>query len=340
MFGSMPVPAVAASISGRKRGHPRRRRDHAARALGEQHMGAAGDRPGPKVGLAGGNVGERVAGLCGPDPGSGSGGSLHRPGDRHDHARSPARGERPRAAQRSRPSARVAVSGVGFRNLTAAPCLLLFAFSAILVRSQAGPAPRSGLIYAPPRRPRALKILTSSGGIGASVCKSWFLVVTVIWVGRRPCTSPPLGHDVAVNDNFARRGYDEEMGVESLVPIATLEERIAAWTEVSGRRSSPTSAISAIRRSCTSMVGDFRPRHDRALRRAARRAVLDDRPGARRLHADQQRRRQPQRDVRDRRHRHRHPPRQARDDGRVRHARTSTSRRGGSRSSTRAAATA
>src|SRR5438874_9410132 len=44
-----------------------------------------------------------------------------------------------------------------------------------------------------------------------------------------------LGHEVAVNDNFARRGYDEEMGVESLVPIATLTERIAAWREVSGR---------------------------------------------------------------------------------------------------------
>jgi UDP-sulfoquinovose synthase len=45
-----------------------------------------------------------------------------------------------------------------------------------------------------------------------------------------------LGHDVAVNDNFARRGYDEEMGVESLVPIATLEERVSAWTEVSGKQ--------------------------------------------------------------------------------------------------------
>jgi UDP-sulfoquinovose synthase len=44
-----------------------------------------------------------------------------------------------------------------------------------------------------------------------------------------------LGHDVAVNDNFARRGYDEEMGVESLIPIATLEERIAAWQEISGK---------------------------------------------------------------------------------------------------------
>jgi UDP-sulfoquinovose synthase len=44
-----------------------------------------------------------------------------------------------------------------------------------------------------------------------------------------------LGYEVAVNDNFARRDYDEEMGVESLVPIATLEERIAAWKEISGK---------------------------------------------------------------------------------------------------------
>ncbi len=48
-----------------------------------------------------------------------------------------------------------------------------------------------------------------------------------------------LGHDVAVCDNFARRGYDEEMGVESLVPIATLDERIAAWLEISSRAIKP-----------------------------------------------------------------------------------------------------
>jgi UDP-sulfoquinovose synthase len=44
-----------------------------------------------------------------------------------------------------------------------------------------------------------------------------------------------LGHEVAVSDNFARRGYDVEMGVDSLVPIATLDERLAAWTALSGR---------------------------------------------------------------------------------------------------------
>ncbi len=45
-----------------------------------------------------------------------------------------------------------------------------------------------------------------------------------------------IGHEVAVNDNFARRGYDEEMGVESLIPIATLDQRLEAWTELTGKK--------------------------------------------------------------------------------------------------------
>jgi UDP-sulfoquinovose synthase len=43
------------------------------------------------------------------------------------------------------------------------------------------------------------------------------------------------GHDVAVVDNFARRRWHQEAGTDSLTPIATLEERIAAWKEVSGK---------------------------------------------------------------------------------------------------------
>jgi UDP-sulfoquinovose synthase len=39
---------------------------------------------------------------------------------------------------------------------------------------------------------------------------------------------------VGVVDNFARRGYDGEMGVASLVPIASLDQRIARWRDVSG----------------------------------------------------------------------------------------------------------
>ena len=43
-----------------------------------------------------------------------------------------------------------------------------------------------------------------------------------------------LGHEVVVVDNLSRRAIDEELGVESLTPIVSTEERIAAWEEVSG----------------------------------------------------------------------------------------------------------
>jgi UDP-sulfoquinovose synthase len=45
-----------------------------------------------------------------------------------------------------------------------------------------------------------------------------------------------LGHHVTVVDNLVRREYDAEMGVDSLVPIYSLDERIAKWREVSGRQ--------------------------------------------------------------------------------------------------------
>jgi UDP-sulfoquinovose synthase len=44
------------------------------------------------------------------------------------------------------------------------------------------------------------------------------------------------GHQVAVADNFVRRQYDLELGVESLVPIHTLEARVARWLELTGHR--------------------------------------------------------------------------------------------------------
>ena len=44
-----------------------------------------------------------------------------------------------------------------------------------------------------------------------------------------------VGHEVGVVDNFVRRQYDHELGVESLVPIETLATRIRAWKEVSGK---------------------------------------------------------------------------------------------------------
>ncbi len=43
-----------------------------------------------------------------------------------------------------------------------------------------------------------------------------------------------LGHDVAVLDNFVRRSYDDELGLQSLVPIESLHHRVRAWREISG----------------------------------------------------------------------------------------------------------
>lgn len=67
------------------------------------------------------------------------------------------------------------------------------------------------------------------------------------------------GHEVAVSDNFARRGYDEEMGVESLVPIATLEERVAAWKDVSGKELQSYVGDLCDAAFVHQMFGDFRP---------------------------------------------------------------------------------
>ena len=41
------------------------------------------------------------------------------------------------------------------------------------------------------------------------------------------------GYRVAVVDNFAKRNWEQEIGVEPLFPIPTLHERVRAWREVS-----------------------------------------------------------------------------------------------------------
>jgi UDP-sulfoquinovose synthase len=50
---------------------------------------------------------------------------------------------------------------------------------------------------------------------------------TALYLSRR-------GHDVGVVDSFARRQYDFEMGVDSLVPIVHLQQRVRRWKELSG----------------------------------------------------------------------------------------------------------
>jgi UDP-sulfoquinovose synthase len=42
------------------------------------------------------------------------------------------------------------------------------------------------------------------------------------------------GFDVGVLDNLSRRAWDHELGTASLVPIASIEERVAAWRAATG----------------------------------------------------------------------------------------------------------
>jgi len=43
------------------------------------------------------------------------------------------------------------------------------------------------------------------------------------------------GHEVIIVDNLSRRNIDTELGVSSLTPIATPQDRVEAWKEVSGK---------------------------------------------------------------------------------------------------------
>jgi len=43
------------------------------------------------------------------------------------------------------------------------------------------------------------------------------------------------GHTVSIIDNFSRRLWDHELGVQTLTPVATLPERLRAWKELTGR---------------------------------------------------------------------------------------------------------
>jgi UDP-sulfoquinovose synthase len=43
------------------------------------------------------------------------------------------------------------------------------------------------------------------------------------------------GHEVSIVDNYSRRGWDEELGTNSLTEISDLDARVSRWREVSGR---------------------------------------------------------------------------------------------------------
>ena len=67
------------------------------------------------------------------------------------------------------------------------------------------------------------------------------------------------GHEVAVVDNFARRRWVEDMGGDSLTPIVSLDERIEAWREVSGKRITSYVGDLAEETLAADVVIDFQP---------------------------------------------------------------------------------
>jgi UDP-sulfoquinovose synthase len=44
------------------------------------------------------------------------------------------------------------------------------------------------------------------------------------------------GHQVSIVDNFARRQWDHELGVQTLTPIRTMPERLRTWSRISGEQ--------------------------------------------------------------------------------------------------------
>ncbi len=44
------------------------------------------------------------------------------------------------------------------------------------------------------------------------------------------------GHSVAIFDNFIRRQWDHELGVQTLTPIRTLSDRLRIWQELTGKQ--------------------------------------------------------------------------------------------------------
>ena len=50
---------------------------------------------------------------------------------------------------------------------------------------------------------------------------------TAMYLSRRD-------HQIAVIDNFAKRRWEIELGIEPLIPIRPLHERVRVWKELTG----------------------------------------------------------------------------------------------------------
>ncbi|MGH9397050.1 MAG: NAD-dependent epimerase/dehydratase family protein [Terriglobia bacterium] len=67
------------------------------------------------------------------------------------------------------------------------------------------------------------------------------------------------GHDVAVVDNFAKRRWEEELGVQPLLPILPLDERVGLWRKVAGISIRSAPADLCDHEQVVKMIRDFAP---------------------------------------------------------------------------------
>src|ERR1700692_4764180 len=61
--------------------------------------------------------------------------------------------------------------------------------------------------------------------VGGDSCCGW---ATALYLSAK-------GHKVSTVDNFIRRQWDHELGVQTLTPIRPLTERLKAWSDLTGR---------------------------------------------------------------------------------------------------------
>jgi UDP-sulfoquinovose synthase len=67
------------------------------------------------------------------------------------------------------------------------------------------------------------------------------------------------GHSVAIIDNFVRRQWDHELGVETLTPIRPLSERVRVWQELTGNVIEILAGDVTDYEFLSSMIRDFQP---------------------------------------------------------------------------------
>src|SRR5229473_2317037 len=67
------------------------------------------------------------------------------------------------------------------------------------------------------------------------------------------------GYNVCVVDNFNRRLWDLECGTDSLIPIFSLQERVAAWRELTGNTIETAIGDLTDHNFISTVVRDFKP---------------------------------------------------------------------------------